>query len=35
MNEDEFDGTSTRVVAAWNTQDSDVNQLLEILKNSN
>ena len=35
MNEDELDGKSTRLVAAWNTQDSDVDQLLEILKNSN
>ena len=35
MNEDELDGKSTRLVAAWNTQDSDVNQFLEILKNSN
>ena len=35
MNEDELDGKSTRLVAAWNTKDSDVDQLLEILKNSN
>ena len=35
MNEDELDGKSTRLVTAWNTQDSDVDQLLEILKNSN
>ena len=35
MNEDELDGKSTRLVTAWNTQDSDVDQLLKILKNSN
>ena len=35
MNEDELDGKATRLVTAWNTQDSDVNQLLQILKNSN
>jgi len=35
MNEDELDGKSVRLVAAWNTQDSDVDQLLKTLKNSN
>ena len=35
MNEDELDGKSTRLVAAWNTKDSDVDQLLEVLKESN
>ena len=35
MNEDELDGKSTRLVTAWNTQDSDVDQLLEVLKKSN
>jgi threonine aldolase len=35
MNEDELDGKSTRLVAAWNTKDSDVDQLLEVLKKSN
>ena len=27
--------TATRLVTAWNTQESDVDQLLEILKKSN
>ena len=31
MNEEELDGKAVRLVAAWNTQDSDVNQLLETL----
>ena len=35
MNEDELDGKAVRLVAAWNTKDSDVDQLLETLKNSN
>ena len=35
MNEDELEGKAVRLVAAWNTQDSDVDQLLEILKKSN
>ena len=35
MNEDELDGKAARLVAAWNTQDSDVDQLLETLKKSN
>ena len=35
MNEDELDGKSTRLVAAWNTQEEDVDGLLETLKNSN
>ena len=32
MNEDELDGQAVRLVAAWNTQESDVDQLLETLK---
>ena len=32
MNEDELDGKSTRLVAAWNTKDSDVDELLETIK---
>ena len=35
MNEDELDGKAVRLVTAWNTKDSDVDQLLETLKNSN
>ena len=35
MNEDELDGKAARLVAAWNTQESDVDQLLETLKKSN
>ena len=35
MNEDELDGKAVRLVAAWNTKDSDVDQLLETLKKSN
>ena len=35
MNEDELDGKAVRLVAAWNTKDSDVDQLLEVLKKSN
>src|SRR6056300_1075927 len=35
MNEDELDGQAVRLVAAWNTQESDVDQLLETLKKSN
>ena len=34
MNEDELDGKAARLVAAWNTQESDVDQLLETLKKS-
>ena len=29
MNEDELDGKAVRLVAAWNTKDSDVDQLLK------
>ena len=32
MNEDELDGKAVRLVAAWNTKDSDVDQLLGTLK---
>jgi len=35
INEDEWDGKAVRLVAAWNTQDSDVDHLLNSLKNSN
>ena len=35
INEDEWDGKAVRLVTAWNTQDSDVDQFLEKLKNSN
>ncbi len=35
MNEDELDGKAARLVAAWNTHESDVDQLLETLKKSN
>ena len=35
MNEEELDGKSVRLVAAWNTQLEDVEHLLETLKNSN
>ena len=35
MNEDELDGKAVRLVTAWNTKDSDVDQLLDTLKNSN
>ena len=35
INEDEWNGKAVRLVTAWNTQDSDVDQLLETLKNSN
>ena len=31
MNEEELDGNSVRLVAAWNTEESDVDQLLEII----
>ena len=30
INEDEWDGKAVRLVAAWNTKDSDVDQFLEI-----
>ena len=32
MNEDELDGKAVRLVAAWNTKDNDVDELLETLK---
>jgi len=35
INEDEWDGKAVRLVTAWNTQDSDVDQFLETLKNPN
>jgi threonine aldolase len=35
INEDEWDGKAVRLVAAWNTQDADVDHLLRALKNSN
>jgi len=35
MNEEELDGKSVRLVAAWNTQEDDVDKLLETLKDSN
>ena len=35
INEDEWNGKAVRLVTAWNTQDGDVDQLLETLKNSN
>jgi threonine aldolase len=31
MNEEELDGKAVRLVAAWNTKESDVDQLLEII----
>ena len=35
INEDEWDDKAVRLVAAWNTQDTDVDHLLNSLKNSN
>ena len=35
INEDEWDGKAVRLVTAWNTQDSEVDHLLDSLKNSN
>jgi threonine aldolase len=35
INEDEWDGKAVRLVTAWNTQDNDVDNFLEILKKSN
>jgi len=32
MNEEELDGKVVRLVTAWNTQDNDVDELLETLK---
>jgi threonine aldolase len=34
INEDEWDGKAVRLVAAWNTKDNDVDNFLEILKQS-
>ena len=31
MNEEELDGKAVRLVAAWNTKESDVDQLLETI----
>ena len=35
MNEEELDGKAVRLVAAWNTEDKDVDQLLDDLKHAN
>ena len=35
INEDEWDGKAVRLVTAWNTKDNDVEDFLEILKQSN
>jgi threonine aldolase len=35
MNEDELDGKAVRLVAAWNTKEEDVKQILNIIKNTN
>ncbi len=35
MNEEELDGKAVRLVAAWNTEDDDVDQLLDTLKQAN
>ena len=35
INEDEWDGKAVRLVSAWNTKDNDVDDFLEILKQSN
>ena len=35
INEDEWDGKAVRLVTAWNTKDNDVENFLEILKQSN
>ena len=35
MNEEELDGKAVRLVAAWNTKDNDVDELLDTLKSSN
>ena len=31
MNEEELDGKAVRLVTAWNTEESDVDQLLETI----
>ena len=35
MNQDELDGKAVRLVAAWNTEESDVDQLLETISQTN
>ena len=35
MNEEELNGKSVRLVAAWNTSQSDIDELLETIKKSN
>jgi len=35
MNEEELDGKAVRLVAAWNTKESDVDQLLETISQKN
>ena len=32
MNEEELDGKAVRLVAAWNTKESDVDELLNSIK---
>ncbi len=32
MNEEELDGKAVRLVTAWNTKDSDVDDLLKTIK---
>ena len=34
MNEEELDGKAVRLVAAWNTKSSDVDELLNTIKAS-
>ena len=35
MNQEELDGKAVRLVAAWNTKESDVDQLLEMISQTN
>ena len=35
MNQEELDGKAVRLVTAWNTKESDVNQLLEKISQKN
>ena len=35
MNEEELDGKAVRLVTAWNTKESDINQLLETISQKN
>jgi threonine aldolase len=35
MNQEELDGKAVRLVTAWNTQENDVNQLLETISQKN